>query len=803
MKKILLILLCCLSFNYFKAQVAADAAVQLSVSTQASPASITLHWTTNAASNQYQIWRKLKTAVTWGAMLAAVQGSVTQYTDNTVVAGQNYEYKVSRVATGYTGFGYINCGIEVPEVHFRGKLLLVIDSSFISVLAPELLRLQEDIEGDGWEVIRIDVDRNGSVQHVKSKIVTAYNQDVTNTKAVFLFGHIPVPYSGNLNPDGHGDHLGAWPADVYYGDVNGVWTDIMGPTTAASPARTQNLPGDGKFDQSAVPGDIELQVGRVDLANMSAFNSTGNEEQLLRLYLDKDHAYRKKIFAPQRQAVVDDNFGYFSGEAFAASAYKNFAPLLGSSNIVAADYITSLNNSSYLWSYGCGGGSFTSASGIGNTNAIAASTLQGVFSMLFGSYFGDWDVTNSFLRAPLASGSMLTNVWSGRPHYQFHHMGLGENIGYSLLATQNNPGLYFTSVYAITGKWIHNALMGDPTLRNNVVAPVSNVTATKSGYDCIISWSASTETNIVGYNLYMKNDTNNSYVKLNGSPLSSTSYTDQCLEHKGIYKYMVRALKLENTPSGSYYNMSEGLCDTALNSTDITVKAAFNSAVSGSVVNVTNTSTNALVYSWDLGNGTNSTTANATTTYSANGIYTITLVASGACSSDTVQQTINICNWPAAAAFSYYLGNDSLYLYNSSANSSASYWSFGNGQASTQPSPVTTFTAAGSYTITLVASNSCSSDTLYQIIDYSPLGLKGTVNTPAITVFPNPSSSKLFVQGDVRGEVFIYNSAGQLICNTFKEVGIKEIDVSGFPNGLYVIWFAQDGTWLQRRFCKY
>ena len=59
---------------------------------------------------------------------------------------------------------------------------------------------------------------------------------------------------------------------------------------------------------------------------------------------------------------------------------------------------------------------------------------------------------------------------------------LGENIGYGLLLTQNNPGgLYFASPTGITGKWIHNALMGDPTLRSDVVSPVSNVIATKVG----------------------------------------------------------------------------------------------------------------------------------------------------------------------------------------------------------------------------------------------------------------------------------------------------------------------------------
>ncbi|MBK9016490.1 MAG: hypothetical protein IPM82_21800 [Saprospiraceae bacterium] len=32
------------------------------------------------------------------------------------------------------------------------------------------------------------------------------------------------------------------------------------------------------------------------------------------------------------QALVDDNFGYFGGEAFAANGYRNGYPLVGVSN---------------------------------------------------------------------------------------------------------------------------------------------------------------------------------------------------------------------------------------------------------------------------------------------------------------------------------------------------------------------------------------------------------------------------------------------------------------------------------------
>jgi hypothetical protein len=641
MKRNLLFLFLLFASKAFFSQSAADVAVQLSANVQNNPPQIALNWQGNASTSQYQVFRKLKSANNWGSILATLNGTTNIYVDTNVTVGTNYEYRVYRVGLSYSGDGYINAGIEVPETEYRGKLILLVDSAFIIPLASEITRLIKDIEGDGWEVIRHDVLRTGTVTHIKDLIVNDYYFDPVNTIAVFLVGHVPVPYSGNINPDGHSDHLGAWPADCYYADVDGQWTDYFVNSTTASPARTQNVPYDGKFDQSVAPSDLELQVGRVDFNDMPAFTLT--EQQLLKNYLDKDHDYRKKIFSPNKQAVVDDNFGYFSGEAFAGSGYKNFGPLVGPANISVADYFTSMSASSYQWSYGCGGGTYISAGGIGATSNFATSNLQGVFTMLFGSYFGDWDSQNNFLKAPLAQGKILTNVWSGRPHYQFHHMGLGETIGYGLLLTQNNPGgLYFSSPTGITGLWVHNALMGDPTLRNDIVAPVANVVATKMGYNCLITWSASTETNVLGYNIYMKNVLNQTFVKINSVPVTGTSYTDNCLSDIGEYTYMVRTLKLENTPSGTYYNMSEGFSDTAYNSLSPVVTSSFTTSVFGTTVNLINNSTNATNYSWNFGNSGTSSSFTASITYSANGNYPIVLIASNDCDADTSTLVITI-----------------------------------------------------------------------------------------------------------------------------------------------------------------
>lgn len=58
--------------------------------------------------------------------------------------------------------------------------------------------------------------------------------------------------------------------------------------------------------------------------------------------------------------------------------------------------------------------------------------------------------------------------------------------------------------------------------------------------------------------------------------------------------------------------------------------------------NFTNTSVNANVYVWDFGDGTTDFTANPTHTYATAGTYTVTLLASNVCYSDTTSSTITV-----------------------------------------------------------------------------------------------------------------------------------------------------------------
>jgi hypothetical protein len=588
--------------------------VQVSADVQVAPPRITLSWPqdTYLAPAAYTVYRKAPAATSWGSG-TTLAGTATNYTDTAVNVGTGYEYQVVKRTSQYTGYGYVYAGINLPLTEVRGRLLLVVDNTYAADLAHELARLQRDLVGDGWTVTRLDVSRTDSVAQVKNLIKARYDADRENVKAVFLFGHVPVPYSGNIVPDGHQpEHQGAWPCDGFYGDMDGVWTDSSVNSGVATDARTRNLPGDGKYDQSTFPAAIKLMVGRVDLANMPGRLSWGgaptfpSELELLRNYLNKDHNFRNKQFDLPRRAFVGDYFGVRNGEAFAASGWRNLSSFFGSSNLsnvpTAGTWIATLSTNACLWAYGCGSGSYTSIGGLGSTGVyrdgitteLFANDVKTVFAFLFGSWLGDWDSEDNIQRAVLALPSYgLTCAWSGRPHWFLQHMALGEPIGFGARLTQNNSpgGLYQNQVNSCAGQ-THIALMGDPTLRLHTVAPPTQVQATTNGTIASLSWNPSTDL-VAGYHVYRASNPNGPFTRLTPVLLTTTSYVDA---NAGLdATYMIRAVKLETSASGTYFNSSQGAFLSTVGAGNVTGTEMGPKATNAALVTISTPTPNATV----------------------------------------------------------------------------------------------------------------------------------------------------------------------------------------------------------------
>ncbi|MDA7803697.1 T9SS type A sorting domain-containing protein [Crocinitomix sp.] len=562
----LLLLFCLFSFNAIAQDAARNWTVQLTAEVNYDPESITLNWlpNENETPNLYYIFRKEKGTNGWGTALATIDSDILTYTDLTVVKGISYEYYLQlRLGASLYAWGFINSGIDVPLSPNKGDLLIVIDETLAPDLSSEIETLEHDLYQDGWMVTILNVDPDATPIELKSAIVEQY-EALPNLTALYLLGNIPVPYSGELYPDAHDNHIGAWPADVYYGDIDGDWTDTEVDNTSASSPRNHNIPGDGKFDQSKVPSTIELQVSRVDFSDLPVYAES--EVELLKNYLDKAHEFKTAAYIPSERGLVDQ--GGFTGfeEGFAQNGFRNFTAFFGSENVDHIDYWSNLNGNDYLWSYGCGGGSYTSCAGLNDggslTSAvIAAGYSESTFTMLFGSYFGDWDVTNNLMRVAIANGRTLSCSWAARPNWYYHNMGMGENIGYSTLLSQDKdsdyPSLLLGGGGFVTGEGVHVAQLGDPSLRMYYVLPPNDVILLNDVDNVNLSWTASLDPDVDGYNIYRRL-ADGLWSKVNNELVSETEFTDADLPGAGDYKYLVKAAKLKTNSSGSFWNESLG-----------------------------------------------------------------------------------------------------------------------------------------------------------------------------------------------------------------------------------------------------
>jgi hypothetical protein len=535
---------------------------------------ITLKWELAANAASYTIYRRLLGTTSWGSAIANLNATTNTYADAGVQLNTVYEYNIVKTTTlvePFSGSGaklqgnsYISAAIEKAPTHTNGKIWILIAKNLSDSLTTEINILKQDLAGDGWDVGTEIISATATVGDVKSFIDGKAKG--TGCDAVYLLGNIPVPYSGTFcrdpnylyPPDGHAatdpnSHCGAWPADVYYGVIDGNWTDTDS-TTIGKRAENKNLIGDGKWDNNRIPGEVTIAVGRVDLSRLPVFSKT--EIELTRNYLNKAHEYKIGNTVVFDEAVIENNFSSFE-EGFSSGAIRDFTAHLGEGKIINADMFNTTALADYKFSYVCGGGSYTSCNGVG-VSADYTTKNGALFNHIFGSFFGDYDVQNNFMRSSIATDKLgLVCIWSGRPKWITHGLAIGESFADCYLKTQNNFQDYDANFYQNSP---HLGFMGDVSLRTNTVMPASNIALNANGdsSSATVNWDASTETGIQGYYVYRSHKPFGGYVLLNTTPTTSTSFVDN-VPYDGTNHYMVRTAKLTTTGSGSYVNLSIGI----------------------------------------------------------------------------------------------------------------------------------------------------------------------------------------------------------------------------------------------------
>lgn len=572
------------------ARNAARLSVQLcaQVSESTTPKTITLKWASVSGRtvSSITVYRKTETG-SW-ANVATPAASSTSWTDANISVGTYYEYKVEMVTSSGTVYGYIASGIKVPQEAYRGRLILVIDNSKANglngstptsgAMLTQVNQLISDLNADKWVVTPVYVSSTATPASVRTLIKGYYDTDAndgnstTNTKAVYLFGHVPAPIIGNLNPDGHGGR--GISSDQLYAEMTATWnTGTVGSSAGYGVSGSFTMPSTHTYNNPS-PNASELQVGRVDMYDLPGMPGTENEK--LSNYLTKAANFKKRSYIPTDTMYLRARTPY---TATGISGWSSIASNIGPQNVThdrtASDLWMNLGqNHLFVLGYGQSGGVLAvdkipqpglCISGCGSNNLTSVS-WGGVFNVLSSSYVVEWNDTNSILRAILADdGKSLTMAYGLDNHWYLHHMGMGKTIGYSSLASINNAtGNY--DPRGVTGNWDtaalgsnshgHMTLLGDPTLRSHYVGmPTGTLSMTNSGGMAAFSWGASSDSPL-GYNIYEIQS--NQIRKVNTNIISGTSFTSGDA-YDANKKYMVTAVKVRAGNSGTYYNESLGL----------------------------------------------------------------------------------------------------------------------------------------------------------------------------------------------------------------------------------------------------
>jgi len=242
-------------------------------------------------------------------------------------------------------------------------------------------------------------------------------------------------------------------------------------------------------------------------------------------------------------------------------------------------------------------------------------------------------------------------------------------------------------------------------------------------------------------------------------------------------------------------------------------------------------------YLWDFGDGSTSTAANPTHTYTQSGTFYVTLVATGSSLFGTMCSTIsstvvNVSVWNTNCDASFTIDTalsttGNVVLWNTStapANNVVSYfWNFGDGGTSTLAFPTHTYANPGNYTLclTMMTADPLTGDSCYdyhcdslvidsmgnliykefagfQLVVLDPIFLNMEDQELQLSLFPNPTKGSITLQhigGTIDGTIEIFNALGQKVWSRTvaqTEADRVALDISELKSGSYTLQYQTE-----------
>lgn len=444
----------------------------------------------------------------------------------------------------YNNFGsnILPVRINGNQDEFKGRILVLVDSTLYLDIVSEIGELKLDLIGEGYRVDILKIPHSMKNYEVKSKIIE-YRNSNPDLSSLYLLGDIPFAESGNYKLDGHDDHWGAQLADYYYSDLDGIWTDTLNYPPAVPNSSFINIPNDGKFDQSKMPSAPDLEIGRAFFSNLPIFSE--NEVTLTKRYLNKVHQHRTK-----RQ-----NYDYLFYQGMTHTGFNHLSTFYYDfkskpTDVLSNDTIFKLNNKNALVGISNNTGGPSILYNGFSSNDLLTKDINVKFMFLFGSYFFDLRYQNNLIRSLLASNSPTVSAyWVSNKNVGMTLAANGYTIGKATISLYDEPKLENNTP--------SNFYTGDPSIKLRILDQIENFQISNEKNKVQLSWDKHGDEKIEGYKIYRSNQLDGEYKLITPIALKNNSYTD-FVNQIGEYYYMVRAFKKEYSRSSSFWNYSTG-----------------------------------------------------------------------------------------------------------------------------------------------------------------------------------------------------------------------------------------------------
>lgn len=200
-------------------------------------------------------------------------------------------------------------------------------------------------------------------------------------------------------------------------------------------------------------------------------------------------------------------------------------------------------------------------------------------------------------------------------------------------------------------------------------------------------------------------------------------------------------------------------------------------------------------YTWDFGADASPASALGIgphmVSYSTSGSKTVKLVVSDGTLSDSVSYALAVAALPLAD-FSFNSVGVTGFFVDNSTNANTYLWDFGDGTTSTEQNPEHIYASNSTYTVSLITTNDCGSDTLISDVTMNTVSVEDDLAEAAIELFPNPNigifTVKLNEYSSQKVDFRIIDLTGKILRKfTSNGSATQEFDISDLPAGIYLL----------------